>query len=93
MPRDVATRWNSTYEMLVFALEYRKAVDAMTGDRQLGLRNYEMSEEEWRNAEELRDILKVSHSSIASAASITSVHSAHTSIPRYTGLLRFVLNV
>ena len=32
MPRDVSTRWNSTYDMIVFALEYCKAIAAMTAD-------------------------------------------------------------
>lgn len=27
MPRDVATRWNSTFDMLDFALRYREAID------------------------------------------------------------------
>lgn len=60
MPRDVATRWNSTFVMLNFALEYRRAVDGMTGDRSLDLRQLELDDEEWELARELRDVLKVS---------------------------------
>jgi hypothetical protein len=59
MPRDVATRWNSTFAMLNFALEYRKAVQNITGDFDLDLRKYELSREEWTMAEQLRDVLKV----------------------------------
>ncbi|KAL1686623.1 hypothetical protein GGG16DRAFT_41121, partial [Schizophyllum commune] len=29
LPRDVRTRWNSTYDMLVSALEHRDAIDKM----------------------------------------------------------------
>ncbi|KAG1853541.1 hypothetical protein C8R48DRAFT_565340, partial [Suillus tomentosus] len=35
MPRDVATRWNSTFDMLKYALEHRKAVDVVTQCRDL----------------------------------------------------------
>ena len=37
MPHDVSTRWNSTFDMLDFAINYRKAIDAMTDKRKLGL--------------------------------------------------------
>ncbi|KAG2341486.1 hypothetical protein BDR05DRAFT_845595, partial [Suillus weaverae] len=30
MPRDVATCWNSTFDMLEYAIEHRKAIDAVT---------------------------------------------------------------
>ncbi|TFK73076.1 hypothetical protein BDN72DRAFT_745039, partial [Pluteus cervinus] len=33
LPRDVRTRWNSTYDLLVVAIKYRKAVDKMTSDK------------------------------------------------------------
>jgi hypothetical protein len=57
MPRDVATRWNSTYDMLVFALEYREAIDKISGDRDM--RKYELSEEEWELIQQLCDVLVV----------------------------------
>jgi hypothetical protein len=59
MPRDVATRWNSTFEMLNYAVEHRKAVDIVTQRRDLGLREFELSDEEWDIAGQLRDVLKV----------------------------------
>ncbi|KAF9537059.1 hypothetical protein CPC08DRAFT_612058, partial [Agrocybe pediades] len=33
IPRDVTTRWNSTYDMLAFVLEYRGVVEKFTADR------------------------------------------------------------
>lgn len=60
MPRDVRTRWNSTFDMLDFAVDYRKAIDIITDERDMKLRKYELSDTEWDLAEELRDILKVS---------------------------------
>jgi hypothetical protein len=59
MPRDVATRWNSTYDMLVFAVEYRKALDLITSERDMKLRSYEMTQEEWEIATQLCEVLKV----------------------------------
>lgn len=59
MPRDVATRWNSTYDMLDFAIIYRAALDKVTGDRDMNLRKYELDERDWEIAENLRDVLKV----------------------------------
>ncbi len=34
IPRDVTTRWNSTYDMLAFVLEYRVPVDSFTAKRE-----------------------------------------------------------
>lgn len=60
IPRDVRTRWNSTYTMLSFFAEYREAVDKLTEDRKLGLRKFEISEEEWGAVGEICQVLKVS---------------------------------
>ena len=59
MPRDVATRWNSTFDMLVFAVEYHKAIDDISGDRTLKLCKYKLNADEWKIAAELWDMLKV----------------------------------
>ena len=59
MPRDVSTRWNSTFDMLDFAMEHREALDTMTANRDMKLRQYELSEEDWDTAEQLCDVLKV----------------------------------
>jgi hypothetical protein len=60
MPQDVSTRWNSTYDMLDFAVEHKTVINAMTNDVDNGLRAYKMTNKEWGFASELRDILKVS---------------------------------
>jgi hypothetical protein len=59
MPRDVLTRWNSTYDMLDFAVGYQSAIDDMTGDKTMNLHKYELGDGEWKIAEQLRDTLKV----------------------------------
>jgi len=59
MPRDVATRWNSTYDMVEFAIEYRAALDIMTADRDMNLRKFELSKKEWAMASELCEVLQV----------------------------------
>ncbi|KAF9004428.1 hypothetical protein BDZ89DRAFT_909653, partial [Hymenopellis radicata] len=32
LPRDVSTRWNSTYDMLAAALKYKRVIREMTGE-------------------------------------------------------------
>jgi hypothetical protein len=59
MPRDVATRWNSTFDMVDYALEHRAAVDTVTQQRDLHLRMLELADHEWVIVEQLRDVLKV----------------------------------
>jgi hypothetical protein len=59
MPRDVRTRWNSTYDMLTFAYEYKDALNNITAMREMKLRNYEIEPEEWDSIKQLRDLLKV----------------------------------
>lgn len=59
MPRNVSKHWNSTYEMLKFAYTYCQAIDKLTGDRDMKLQDYELSESEWGIVKQLRDCLKV----------------------------------
>ncbi|KIK76678.1 hypothetical protein PAXRUDRAFT_169128, partial [Paxillus rubicundulus Ve08.2h10] len=47
MPHDVLTHWNSTFDMLKYALKHRKAVDVVTQRRDLGLRKFELEHHEW----------------------------------------------
>lgn len=60
MPRDVATRWNSTYDMLNFSVDYKAAINAITGNRDMKMRVLELDGHEWIIAAQLRDTLKVS---------------------------------
>jgi hypothetical protein len=60
MPRNVVTRWNSTYDMLEFALQYRAVIDRITVDKKLPqLRKYELDEDEWEVIENLTSVLEV----------------------------------
>ena len=59
MPRNVSTRWNSTFDMLDFAVEYQEVLDLITGNQKMKLRQYELDEEDWEIATKLRDVLKV----------------------------------
>jgi len=60
LPRDVVTRWNSTYYMLSFAIRYCAAINVMMVDKSLKLRKFELETEEWAIAEDLVAVLLVS---------------------------------
>ena len=59
MPCDVSTRWNSTYDMLSFAVPYHAAIDMITGDCAMKMRQFELSNIKWKILTELCDSLKV----------------------------------
>jgi hypothetical protein len=55
--------------MLTFAVEHKKQLSELTSDLTNDLRAYELSQEEWKLAEELRDTLKVVNKSRSHASS------------------------
>lgn len=59
IPRDVKTRWNSTYDMLVMALKYRSAIDNITANKALKLRKFELDDDDWKIVLDLIRVLKV----------------------------------
>jgi hypothetical protein len=58
IPRDVITCWNSTYDMMAFALTYRKPIDEITANKTLKLRCYELDAEDWQIVDDLVSILE-----------------------------------
>lgn len=56
--RCVASRWNSTAEMLASALSLQPAISAITKKEPL-LHKYHLSDVEWTIANQLQPILKV----------------------------------
>ena len=59
IPRDVTTRWNSTFDMLTFTLEYRQVIEKFVADRRNNLRELELSEVEWNIVVQLNEVLMV----------------------------------
>lgn len=59
IPRDITTRWNSTFDMLDFCLKYQPAIDKMTADRKTDLRSFELNNNDWETAKQLCDVMKV----------------------------------
>jgi len=60
IPRDIVTRWNSTYDMMRFVLTYWQAIDQITADKGLKLRRYELDDDDWAIIEDLVSVLEVS---------------------------------
>ena len=59
IPRDVRTRWNSTYDMLKFTVDHRTAIDELTANQTFELREYELNRDEWVLTAQLCKVLKV----------------------------------
>jgi hypothetical protein len=53
MPQDMSTRWNSMFDMLDFALQYRAPINAMMAVHNFDLRKYKLVSPEWKIATEL----------------------------------------
>ena len=62
--------------MLDFAVEHITAIDTITGDHDMKLRQYELSEDDWDIARQLRDVLKVCIFTLQSVFMIPN-HSAY----------------
>jgi hypothetical protein len=60
LPRDVSTRWNSTYDHLAAFVQLQQYVDKFTGIREHGLREFELTRAEWECVEQLVKVLQVS---------------------------------
>jgi hypothetical protein len=63
LPRNVRTRWNSTYDMIFVVLKYRRAYCEFTNDESNGLQSYVLTSVEWTVLKDLKDILCVCTSS------------------------------
>ncbi|KAF6741083.1 hypothetical protein DFP72DRAFT_835320 [Ephemerocybe angulata] len=62
--------------MLIFALEYRRAIDRLAADQSTGLRAYELGKEEWELVGQLADVLKVyKHATLRFSRSTPSLPS------------------
>ncbi|KAJ7808414.1 hypothetical protein B0H14DRAFT_2380582, partial [Mycena olivaceomarginata] len=59
IPQDVRTCWKSTFDMLLFAAKYLRAVDAITAEKSLKLSKFELDEQEWKILSDLLTILRV----------------------------------
>jgi hypothetical protein len=59
MPRDVSTHWNSTFNMLAFAVKYKDAICTITSHIDCNLLDCQLTKEEWGHADELAKVLEV----------------------------------
>lgn len=59
LPRDVSTRWNSTFDHLAAFVQLQDYIDKFTGIREHGLREFELTREEWDCVGQLVKLLQV----------------------------------
>ena len=59
IPRDVSTRWNSTYDHLAAVFELHDYIDWFTSIREHGLQEFELTGEEWECLKQLVKVLQV----------------------------------
>jgi len=59
LPRDVSTRWNSTFDHLAVFIELEEYVDKFAGLREHGLWQFELTQEEWKCVKQLVKVLQV----------------------------------
>ncbi|KIM68548.1 hypothetical protein SCLCIDRAFT_105396, partial [Scleroderma citrinum Foug A] len=55
---DCPTRWNLSFDLINFVVDYRAPIKDMTDKRKLGLITYALDDHEWQLLGQLRDILK-----------------------------------
>ncbi|KAE9385741.1 hypothetical protein BT96DRAFT_1088738, partial [Gymnopus androsaceus JB14] len=58
IPRDVRTWWNSTFDMINKAVQYRTPLNSFINDSDNGLTAFALSTTEWMILESLRDVLQ-----------------------------------
>ncbi|KAF8958350.1 hypothetical protein BDZ97DRAFT_1668665 [Flammula alnicola] len=56
----VPTRWNSDLDCLLSHFYFKEVIEQLTAIQSLGLKKYSLSSEQWKMAEDVREILLVS---------------------------------
>lgn len=72
--------------MLDMALEYQEAVTVMTERQQNGLRELELSDDEWEILQKLRDVLKVTVTVTRIPSMLHLTTTRFSKMPRYFSL-------
>ena len=57
--RVALTRWNAVYDLVEYSYEYRNAIDKFMAMKENGMRELELSEDEWELVRQLWDVLQV----------------------------------
>ena len=87
LPCNVVTRWNSTLDMLNFAVQYWAVIDAMTADKSLKPHKFELETEEWTIVKDLVTVLLVSICVMSSSSysSSSEVKAGNSEVWRVPG--------
>jgi len=59
MPWNITTRWNFSFDMLNFALDYWQAINTIINEKKMKLRQYKLLDKDWKIVRQPCDVIKV----------------------------------
>lgn len=82
LDRRVPTRWNSDFKCLEAHVQFEGPVQQLTSDPSNKLKLYALTDDQWKLAKDLQDVLEVSRVSMSGIFSLQASHKLDRSLKR-----------